>query len=137
MPAVPLDVALLHANRADQRGNAQYLGPDWYFDDIFAMAAQRTFVSCERVVASDDFLTEGSEQTIKISRLWTDGVIEAPLGAHFTHCVPDYQRDEGIQRAYAASAKDSDAWAAFRAEWVDLPEPEYRERARASLAGPA
>jgi acyl CoA:acetate/3-ketoacid CoA transferase alpha subunit len=134
MPALPLDVALLHANRADQRGNAQYLGPDWYFDDVFAMAAHRTFVSCERVVDSDDFLAEGSEQTIKISRLWTDGVVEAPLGAHFTHCVPDYPRDEAQQRAYAASAKDADAWAAFRAQWIDVSEPEYRDRARASLA---
>jgi glutaconate CoA-transferase subunit A len=135
MPALPLDVALLHANRADQRGNAQYLGPDWYFDDIFAMAAQRTFVSCERVVDSDDFLAEGSEQTIKISRLWTDGVVEAPLGAHFTHCVPDYPRDEALQREYAASAKDADAWAAFRTRWIDVVEPDYRDQARASLAG--
>jgi glutaconate CoA-transferase, subunit A len=135
MPALPLDVALLHANRADQRGNAQYLGPDWYFDDIFAMAAQRTFVSCERVVDSDDFLAEGSEQTIKVSRVWTDGVVEAPFGAHFTHCVPDYPRDEALQREYAASAKDADAWAAFRDRWIDVSEPEYRDRARTSLAG--
>jgi len=135
MPALPLDVALLHANRADQRGNAQYLGPDWYFDDIFAMAAQRTFVSCERVVDSDAFLAEGSEQTIKVSRLWTDGVVEAPLGAHFTHCVPDYPRDEALQREYAASAKDAEAWATFRARWIDIAEPEYRAQARASLAG--
>jgi glutaconate CoA-transferase subunit A len=42
MPALKLDVALLHANRADSRGDAQYLGPDWYFDDLFAMAADRT-----------------------------------------------------------------------------------------------
>ncbi len=133
MPALPLDVALLHANRADRRGNAQYLGPDWYFDDLFAMAASRTFVSCERVVDTADFLTEGSEQTIKISRLWTDGVVEAPLGAHFTHCIPDYPRDEVIQREYAAAAKDPDAWSAFRARWVDVPEPEYRRRAETAL----
>ena len=50
MPALPLDVALLHANRADARGDAQYLGNDWYFDDLFCMAAKRTFVSCERIV---------------------------------------------------------------------------------------
>jgi glutaconate CoA-transferase subunit A len=133
MPALPLDVALLHANRADRRGNAQYLGPDWYFDDLFAMAAQRTFVSCERIVDTDQFLSEGSEQTIKISRLWTDGVVEARLGAHFTHCIPDYPRDEVIQREYAASAKDPDAWAAFRARWVDVPEADYRRRADVAL----
>jgi glutaconate CoA-transferase, subunit A len=134
MPALRLDVALLHANRADARGNAQYLGADWYFDDLFAMAADRAFVSCERVVAAGDFLREGSEQTIRISRLWTDGVVEARLGAHFTHCVPDYQRDEMLQREYAASAKDPDAWRAFRAKYVDVAEADYRRLAEASLA---
>ena len=28
------------------------------------------------------------------------GVVEAPNGAHFTSCVPDYGRDEAFQRAY-------------------------------------
>ena len=133
MPALPLDVALLHANRADARGDAQYLGPDWYFDDLFAMAAERTFVSCERVVERGTFLDEGPLESIRISRLWTNGVVEAPFGAHFTHCVPDYDRDETIQREYAASAKDADAWSAFRAKWIDVPEPEYRRLAQASF----
>jgi len=133
MPALPLDVALLHANRADRRGNAQYLGADWYFDDVFAMAAARTFVSCERVVEPGALLEEGSVQTIRVCRLWTDGVVEAPLGAHFTHCLPDYPRDEAVQREYAASARDAEAWAAFRARWVDLPEAEYRRQAQAAL----
>jgi glutaconate CoA-transferase subunit A len=135
MPALPLDVALLHANRADVRGDAQYLGPDWYFDDLFAMAAERTFVSCERVVEPADFVREGSAETIRISRLWTDGVVEAPFGAHFTHCVPDYQRDEALQREYAATAKDAESWQAFRSKWIDVPEPEYRKLAKESLAG--
>lgn len=135
MPALPLDVALLHANRADARGNVQYLGPDWFFDDLFAMAAQRSFVSCERVVEPGGFLDEGPLESIRISRLWTDGIVEAPFGAHFTHCVPDYDRDEVIQREYAASAKDADAWNAFRTKWIDVPEPEYRRLAQASLAG--
>ena len=91
--------------------------------------------SCERVVDTADFLGEGPAESIRISRLWTDGVIEAPLGAHFTHCVPDYERDETIQREYAGTAKDADAWSAFRAKWVDISEPEYRRVAEASLAG--
>lgn len=126
MPALPLDVAIIHANRADARGNGQYLGPDWFFDDLFCMAAKRRFMSCERIVDTDDFLKEGSEQTLKINRMMTDGVIEAPYGAHFTHCVPDYERDEAVQREYAATAKDPDAWAAFRAKYVDIPETDYR-----------
>jgi glutaconate CoA-transferase subunit A len=126
MPAIRLDVALLHANRADARGNAQYLGPDWYFDDLFAMAADRTFVSCERIVEPGDFLKEGPESSIRISRIFTDGVVEAPYGAHFTHCVPDYQRDEQIQKEYADSAKSPEAWADFRAKYIDIPEADYR-----------
>ncbi|HEY8215864.1 MAG TPA: CoA-transferase [Acidimicrobiia bacterium] len=134
MPALRLDVALLHANRADQRGDAQYLGPDWYFDDLFAMAADRTFVSCERVVDPSDFVREGPLESIRLSRIFTDGVVEAPLGAHFTHCVPDYDRDEQLQREYAASAKDPDAWSAFKATYVDVSEREYRALAKRSLA---
>jgi glutaconate CoA-transferase subunit A len=126
MPALTLDVALLHANRADARGNAQYLGPDWYFDDLFAMAAERTFVSCERIVEPGGFLAEGPEATIRINRMFTSGVVEAPHGAHFTHCVPDYQRDEAIQKEYADSAKSPEAWADFRTKYIDIPEADYR-----------
>ena len=34
--------------------------------------------------------------------MMVDGVIEAPGGAGFTSCVPDYGRDEAAQKAYAA-----------------------------------
>lgn len=135
MPALPLDVALLHANRADERGDAQYLGPDWYYDDLFAMAAERTFVSCEKVVAPGAFLDEGPLESIRVSRIFTAGVVEAPFGAHFTHCVPDYQRDEQIQREYAATAKEPEAWAVFRTKYIDIPETDYRGLAQASLEG--
>src|SRR5947209_3705171 len=47
MRALPLDVAITHANRADARGNGQYLGPEWFFDDLFCRAARRRFMSCE------------------------------------------------------------------------------------------
>ena len=39
MPALRLDAALVHMNRADATGNGQYLGPDPYFDDLFCLAA--------------------------------------------------------------------------------------------------
>ena len=38
IPPFDLDVALLHMNRVDARGNGQFLGPDLFFDDIIAMA---------------------------------------------------------------------------------------------------
>ena len=134
MPAISLDAAFVHLNRSDQRGNAQFLGPDLYFDDLFLGAASpgRRFVSCERVVSTDDLLKEGSVHTLRVNRSMVDGVIEAPGGAHFTSCEPDYQRDEAFQKEYAAAAADSDAWAMFRNRYVDVgSEAEYRAAVRA------
>jgi glutaconate CoA-transferase, subunit A len=128
MPALRLDVALVHQNRADAAGNAQFLGPDLYFDDLMCQAAQRSFVTCERIVDTDDLAKEGSHHTLRISRLWTDGVVETPNGAHFTSCVPDYERDEAFQRDYAASAKSPESWHGWRASWVDVDEDGYRHR---------
>lgn len=132
MPAIHLDAALLHANRCDQRGNAQYLGHDWYFDDLFCMAADRRYVSCEGVVRTRDLQREGGLHTLKLNRLMVDGVIEAPLGAHFTECPPDYGRDERAQRLYMAAAEDPEEWRLFRAGFVDLSEDEYRRKVAVS-----
>jgi glutaconate CoA-transferase subunit A len=130
MPALPLDVALVHMNRGDRGGTGQYLGIDPYFDDLFCLAAKRRFLSVERMVETDDFLSEGPVQSVRINRLMTDGVVETPGGAHFTACPPDYQRDEAFQREYAASAKTPDAWDAFRAKYLDVSEAEYQKAVR-------
>jgi glutaconate CoA-transferase subunit A len=118
-PALTLDVALIHMHRGDARGNGQYLNVDPYFDDLMCMAATRRFMSVERVLETDDLRSEGPVQSLKINRLMTDGVIEAPFGAHFTECVPDYGRDEAFQREYAASAKTAEAWQEWRGKYLD------------------
>jgi len=121
MPALELDVALVHMNRADARGNGQYLGPDPYFDDLFCMAAKRRFLSCERIVATEKLREEGPIQSLLIDRMMVDGVVEAPMGAHFTECPSDYGRDEAFQKEYAATAKDAAAWAKFKERYLDAP----------------
>ena len=131
MPAIELDVALVHMSRADVRGNAQFLGPDLYFDDLYCGAAKRRFVSCERIVETPDLLKGGSLHTLKIHRGLVDGVIEAPGGAHFTECPPDYGRDEAYQREYAATARDPAAWEAFKARYLDVSEADYQAAVRA------
>ena len=125
MPALPLDVALVHVNRADAQGNAQYLGPDPYFDDLFAMAAHRTIVSTEKVVPTAALLDEGSFHTLLFSRIYASAVVETPRGAHFTTCTPDYERDEAFQKHYALSAKDPDAWAEFDRTFLQTDEAGY------------
>ncbi len=94
VPALRLDAALVHVNRADARGSGQILGPDPFFDDLFLGAAERRYLTTERIIDTDRFSSEGPLQSMCISRLLTDGVVETPRGAHFTACVPDYPRDE-------------------------------------------
>jgi glutaconate CoA-transferase subunit A len=135
MPALELDAAIVHMNRADARGNAQYLGPDLYFDDLFCMAAKRRFVSCEKIIPTEDFAKGGSLHTLRIHRAMVDGVVEAPGGAHFTECPPDYPRDEAFQREYAAAAKDPEAWAAFQLRYLSGDEADYQRAVRERKPG--
>jgi glutaconate CoA-transferase subunit A len=117
MPALRLDAALVHANRADATGNGQLLGPDPFFDDLFLMAAERRFLSCERIVPTAE-LARAPLATLKLPRLFVDGVVEAPGGAHFTDCEPDYGRDEAFQREYVEAAADPARWEAFEARYL-------------------
>jgi glutaconate CoA-transferase subunit A len=123
MPALRLDAALVHLNRADAAGNGQYLGPDPYFDDLFCLAAERAYLSCERIVPA---LT-GAPQSLLLNRAMVHGVTETPNGAHFTSCVPDYGRDEEFQRRYAKAAADPADWRRFRGEYLDGDEAAYQK----------
>jgi glutaconate CoA-transferase subunit A len=135
MPALHLDAALVHLNRADPRGNAQYLGPDPYFDDLYCLAASRRFVSCEQVLDTADLTADAPPQTLLLNRMMVDGVVAAPRGAHFTSCVPDYGRDEAFQRAYAEAASDAGRWAEFERRFLAAGEAGYHEAVRAFHEG--
>jgi glutaconate CoA-transferase subunit A len=127
MPALRLDAALVHLNRADQHGNAQYLGPDPYFDDLFCLAADRAFVSCEDIVPTAGLLAAGPPQSLLINRAMVHGVVPAPRGAHFTSCVPDYPRDEAFQAEYAAAAASPAAWQRFQDRFLSGDEAGYHK----------
>jgi glutaconate CoA-transferase subunit A len=126
MPALRLDAALVHVSRADLKGSGQILGPDPFFDELFLGAADRRFMTTERVIATDQFTSEGPIQTMCISRLLTDGVVETPGGAHFTACVPDYKRDEAFQKSYVAAAAEADLWSTFEEQYLHVSESEYQ-----------
>ena len=131
MPALELDIAFIHMNRGDTRGNGQYLGPDPYFDEMFCRAAKQSFMTVEKILKTEDMASAGPLQSRIINRTMVDGVIEAPGGAHFTECPPDYGRDEAFQKSYAATAKDEEAWLRFKAEYLDLEnEAEYQAKVR-------
>ena len=136
MPALTLDAAFVHLNRADTHGNGQILGPDPFFDELFLGAARRRCVTAEKVLRPGELLGEGPIQTVTVPRLLTDAVVEAPGGAHFTACPPDYDRDEAFQKTYAASGANAEAWSRFSSRFVHVDEAGYRA-AVADVSGSA
>ncbi|GGT65105.1 MULTISPECIES: CoA transferase subunit A [Streptomyces] len=125
VPALRMEAALVHVNRADRLGNGQYLGPDPYFDDLFCEAADTAYVSCERLV--DGFGSDTVPQTLLIGRHCVTGVVETPNGAHFTSCVPDRDRDEPFQRMYATTP-----WSVFAERFLSgRSEDDYQRAVQA------
>lgn len=113
MPALRLDAALVHVHRCDLDGNGQVLGADPYMDDLFCRAATRAYVSCESHAVDRD-----QPWRVLLDPTCVHGVVHAPGGAGFTDCRPAYPRDEAAQKAYAATAKDPDAWSAWLADFT-------------------
>lgn len=126
MPALSLDVAVVHVHRADAAGNGQLLGPDPFFDDLFLGAARRRIMTTERVVPTEELAKGGPLSSLKIHRGMVDQVVECPRGAHFTSCSPDYGRDEKFQKEYATAAAEPALWKDFAARYIDVTEAEYQ-----------
>jgi glutaconate CoA-transferase subunit A len=125
MPALKLDAALLHVNRCDRRGNVQLLGPDTYYDEWFARAAERCFVSCEELVdRMEDAYPDDAKANI-FERCFVTGVTEQPAGAHPTSVPPAYGWDMAALKQYAAAARDPGDWAAVANGFVGASEDEY------------
>lgn len=130
MPALNLDAAFVHMNLGDAKGNAAYTGIDPYFDDLFLMAAQKRFLSVERVVATDELVKAVPPQALLVNRMMVDTVVEAPNGAHFTTAEPDYRRDEKFQRHYAEAAGSEETWAEFVKTYLSGSEADYQAAVR-------
>lgn len=125
MPALKLDAALLHVNRADHRGNVQLFGPDVYYDEWFARAADKTFVSTEELVpAMEDAYPADAAASI-VERCFISGVVEMPGGAHPSSMPPHYGWDMKAFKAYCDAAKDPGDWAAVAPRFVGASESDY------------
>jgi glutaconate CoA-transferase subunit A len=99
------DVCLLHAHRADPKGNVQYEGGTiWPDVQIYPKACGRTIVSVERVVSEEE-VREHPEETV-IPHFAVDAVVEAPVGCHPTSFFPDYAYDEAFHEAWVGVSRD-------------------------------
>ena len=128
MPALELDAALLHVERADARGVCQISGPDHYMDDVFARAARETFVSCDELVAASFFAEPARAREVFWERSETTGVVHMPGGAHPSSCSPLYGFDVAHFKAYAASAAEENGWRGYMERFVGQSESHYQQQ---------
>jgi glutaconate CoA-transferase, subunit A len=131
MPALRLDAAFVHMNRADAQGNAAYTGVDPYFDDLFLMAAERRYLSAEKVVSTEELVKSVPHQALLVNRMMVDAVVEAAGGAHFTTGAADYGRDERFQRHYVEAAASPETWERFVHTYLSGSEDDYQAAVRA------
>lgn len=125
MPALHLDAALLHVDRADRLGNVQTLGPDPYFDEQFARAAKRCYVTCEELVERIDHAYSADARLNLVERSYISGVVHARFGAHPTSNPPAYGWDMEHLKSYCALAVESGGWERYFSKFVRSRESEY------------
>jgi glutaconate CoA-transferase subunit A len=133
MPAIRLDAALLHVHRADARGNTLTLSPDPFFDELMARAADRVYVTTERLVETFELDMARQARYNLFERAVITGVAEVPYGAHPTGAAPDYEIDLEHLKTYAQSAASPEGWADYCARFVEVDESHYL----AAVGGPA
>lgn len=125
MPALPLDAALLHVDRASAQGVCQVKGPDLYMDDLFARAAKHTYVSCDELADGSVFSQGDEARFVFWERAQTTGVVHIPCGAHPSSCAPRYGFDAKHFREYVASAKEAGGWQAYFDKYIAGSEADY------------
>lgn len=99
IPAINLDVALIHAEVADPYGNVQFAGTG-HTDMQLASAAKRVLVECDRLVSNEEI-----RRNPTATYFWRNTtVVRAPFGTHpFASAAINV--DESALKDFAARAR--------------------------------
>ena len=115
VPAANPDVCIVHVQRADKHGNAQYWGALGSVAAA-ALASKTIIVSCEEIV--DHEVIQSSPHHTIIPAFRTQAVVEVPWGAHPTEVLGHYNRDRKFYGVFITAAKAGDTMAQWMDEWV-------------------
>lgn len=120
IPALILDVGLIHVHRADRYGNCQIEGISGFAFEM-SRACKRLIVSAEEIVPTDE-IRKYPDRTI-IPYYLVDAVVHAPFGSHPGEMAYVYCRDEPEIKAWVEAANTAEGAQAYLQEWVyDLPD---------------
>ncbi len=115
VPALNPDVCVIHVQRADKFGNAQYWGAMGSVQAA-ALASKRIVVSCEEIVEHD--VVKASPHFTIIPAFRVDAVIEMPWGAHPSDVLGYYNRDRIALAIFMNALKTAKDTAAWLDEWI-------------------
>lgn len=113
VPALRPDVAIVHAQEADRRGNVQLWGIPGVQKEA-VLAASRSLVTVERLV--DDL--EPRPGGVVIPGWAVDAVAETPGGSLPSYSLGVTERDNDFYRRWDAIGRDRDAFRAWIGEHV-------------------
>jgi acyl CoA:acetate/3-ketoacid CoA transferase alpha subunit len=102
LPALILDVGLIHVHRADKYGNAQIDGISGFAFEM-ARASRYLIISAEEIVETD-FIRDHPDRTM-IPYYLVDAVVHAPFGAHPGEMCYVYERDEPQIKHWVEASK--------------------------------
>ena len=115
VPPLNPDVAILHAQRADQNGNTQIWGLTGVQKEA-AFASQRVIVVVEELV--DESVIRADPNRTLIPGLIVDAVVVEPFGAHPSYAQGYYDRDNAFYVQWDTIAREAASLNAWLDEWV-------------------
>jgi acyl CoA:acetate/3-ketoacid CoA transferase alpha subunit len=115
LPALVLDVGLIHVHRADRYGNAQIDGISGFAFEL-ARASKRLIISCEEIVDTD-YIRSQPDRTI-IPYYLVDAVVHAPFGSHPGEMCYVYERDEPQIKKWVEASKSVESTQAFLEKYI-------------------
>lgn len=115
VPALNPDVCVIHVQRADRFGNAQYWGAMGSVQAA-ALASKRIIVSCEELVEHD--VIQSSPHFTIIPAYRTHAVVEMPWGGHPSDVVGYYNRDQLAFSMFMQALKTDAGTRAWMDEWI-------------------
>lgn len=115
LPALILDVAIVHVHRADRYGNSQIEGVTGFGAEM-ARASKRLIISAEEIVDTDE-IRKYPDHTI-IPYYLVDAVVHAPFGSHPGEMAYMYGRDEPVIREWVDASKTVEGAKAYLDKYV-------------------
>jgi glutaconate CoA-transferase subunit A len=127
LPALILDVGLIHVHRADRYGNCQIEGISGFSIEM-SRASKRLIVSAEEIVPTEEIRRYPDRTTIPYYLV--DAVVHAPFGSHPGEMAYAYCRDEPEIKAWVDASATDEGAQGYLKEWVyDLPDhPAYLDK---------